>query len=356
MMSMRSNFPEHDLRVYRHAVTGPSRPCVQQHTPPTSDIGSPDVEIEDGDIDSQDAPSLESVPCLVTPPPNRSSMRLPSFEAFDRGVEATARPSGRISDHSRGFILPSPSELIAHGDRKPPPPTPRLPWSSWSCPSANSFTEYSYSQQRVVTGLGILPFSLSNAQRTVYERLPYSAADKQFTPRLGPSAASSWHDSSIDVDSNYRFNQKYTIEQGDFIIYARHDKKLSWSGVVREFANQFGNTPRRTIQGLQAWHYRINNQIPVWDEDGWLCFDHEDDDKPRQISIKARERHMYLHPGESLGIASRYPERAVTYTWVDPMTKLVAKDWAAKRTLQYETRRRRQGKRLRRLFAKQNSD
>jgi hypothetical protein len=178
-----------------------------------------------------------------------------------------------------------------------------------------------------VTGLGILPFSLSHAQRTVYESLPYGAADKHFTPRLGPPAASSWHDVSTDADPNYRFNQKYTIEQGDFIIYARHDKKLSWSGVVREFANQFGNTPRRTIQGLQAWHYRINNQIPVWDEDGWLCFDHEDDDKPRQISIKARERHMYLHPGESLGIASRYPERAVNYSWVDPMTKLVAKDW-----------------------------
>ncbi|KAF5546585.1 hypothetical protein FMEXI_5608 [Fusarium mexicanum] len=330
MMNMRSNFPEHDLRAYRYAVTGPSHPCVQQHTPPTSDIGSPDVKTEDSDIESQDAPSLASVPYLVTPPPKGPSIRLPSFEAFDRGVEATARPIGRMSDHSIGIILPSPSELIAHVDRKPPPPPTRLPWSSSSRPIANSFAEYSLSQQRTVTGLGIHPLSLggfNDDQRSFYGSPPYEAADKHFTPRLCPPTASSRHDISSDEDSSHRSNQKYTIEQGDFIIYARYDRKLSWSSVVREFAYQFGNTPRRTVQGLQAWHYRINNQIPVWDEDGWLCFDHDDDEKPRQISIKARERHMYLHPGESLGIASRYPERAIHYTWVDPTTKQVAKDW-----------------------------
>ncbi|KAG5792364.1 hypothetical protein H9Q69_008605 [Fusarium xylarioides] len=284
----------------------------------------------DSDIDSQEAPSLASVPYLVTPPPNGPSIRLPSFEAFERGAEATAHSSALVSDHSLGFILPSPSELIAHGGRKPPPPPPRLSWSSSSCPGANSFAEYSSSQQRTVTGLGIIPFSLSSftgAQRTIYGSPPYDAADKQFTPRLRPPTASSWHDISPDVDTNHRMNQKYTIEQGDFIIYARYDRKLSCSSVVREFASQFGNTPQRTVQGLQAWHYRINNQIPVWDEDGWLCFDHDDDEKPRQISIKARERHMYLYPGESLGIASRYPERAVNYSWVDATTKQVAKDW-----------------------------
>ncbi|KAF5571649.1 hypothetical protein FPCIR_14412, partial [Fusarium pseudocircinatum] len=208
------------------------------------------------------------------------------------------------------------------------PPPPRLLWSSWSCPSANSFAEYSASEQRTVTGLGVLPFWSRDAQTTSYGSPPYEAPGEQFMPRRGAPAVSPRHDTSPDVDSSYRTSQKYTIEQGDFIIYARHDRKLNWSSVVREFANQFGNTPQRTIQGLQAWHYRINNQIPVWDEDGWLCFDHDDDEKPRQISIKARERHMYLHPGESLGIASRYPERAIHYTWVDPMTKLVAKDWA----------------------------
>ncbi|KAF5664234.1 hypothetical protein FDENT_12936 [Fusarium denticulatum] len=326
---MTSNFPEHDLRAYRHAVTGPSHPCVQQHTPPTSDIGSPDVKTEDSDIESQDALMLASVPYLVPPPPKGCSIRLPSIEAFVRGVEATARLSDHTSDHSQGLILPNPSQLIAHGCQKPPPPPPppRLLWSSWRYSSANSFAEYSASEQRTVTGLGVLPFRFRDTQNTSYGSPPYDAADEQFIPRLGAPTVSPRHDTSPDVDSSQRTSQKYTIEQGDFIIYARHDRKLNWSSVVREFAIQFGNTPQRTIQGLQAWHYRINNQIPVWDEDGWLCFDHDDDEKPRQISIKARERHMYLHPGESLGIASRYPERAVNYTWVDPMTKLVAKDW-----------------------------
>ncbi|KAF5623025.1 hypothetical protein F52700_10337 [Fusarium sp. NRRL 52700] len=281
----------------------------------------------DSDIESQDDSSLSSVPYLVPPPPKGCSIRLPSIEAFDRGVEATALLNGHTSDQSLGLILPNPSQLIAHGCRKPPPPPPRLLWSSWSCPSANSFAEYSSSQQTTVTGLGILPFRPSNAQSTCYASPPYDAADEKFIPRSGAPTASPRHDISPDVDASHRTSQKYTIEQGDFIIYARHDRKLNWSSVVREFAKQFGNTPQRTIQGLQAWHYRINNQIPVWDEAGWLCFDHEDDEKPRQISIKARERHMYLHPGESLGIASRYPERAVHYPWVDPMTKLLAKDW-----------------------------
>lgn len=35
--------PDLDFSADRHVVNGPSQPCLQQQTPPTSDIGSPDT-------------------------------------------------------------------------------------------------------------------------------------------------------------------------------------------------------------------------------------------------------------------------------------------------------------------------
>lgn len=353
MMPMTFNFPANGLRAHRYAETGPSHPCVQQHTPPTSDIGSPDVKIEEIDIDSHDAPRLASMPCLATPSRECSSIQLPSLEALDRGVKATARLDGLKKENPLDILLPSPSQLIAYANRKPPP-TARLLWSCWTPPVDDSIAEQGPPQQRGVAGLGILPLGFGDSRQIIHENPPCDVADKNLTSRLTPTTISSRNSLSPDVNSRYRSNQKYTTEEGDFIIYARHDRNMKWSCIVEEFATLFGHTPRRTIQGLQAWHYRMNNQIPVWDADGWLCFDHDDDDEPRQISIKSRERHMYLGPGESLGIAQRYPERAVHYAWVDPKTKMMAKDWAAKRTLQYDIRRRRQRKQLKRLLAKRD--
>ncbi|KAF4948963.1 hypothetical protein FGADI_9247 [Fusarium gaditjirri] len=295
------------------------------------------------------------MPCLATPSREASSIQLPSFEALDRGVRASARLNGLKRDHSPNSLLPGPSNLIAYASRKPPP-TSRLLWSCWTSPYDGSITGQSPPQQRGVTGLGILPFGFGDSRQIIHENPPCNAADKCFTSRLSPTTTRSRDSLSPDVNSRYRSNQKYTTEEGDFIIYARHDRNMKWSSIVEEFATMFGHSPRRTIQGLQAWHYRMNNQIPVWDADGWLCFDHDDDVEPRQISIKSRERHMYLQPGESLGIAQRYPERAVHYTWVDPKTKLMAKDWAAKRTLQYDIRQRRQRKQLKRLLVKRGSN
>jgi len=145
-------------------------------------------------------------------------------------------------------------------------------------------------------------------------------------------------------------NQKYTIEEGDFIIYAWHDKKMKWQMIKQEFATMFGGMPERTVQGLQAWYYRMNLKIPVWDNEGWLVFDNEDDLEPKQVSIKCRERDSQDKPTEPLGLAQRYPERAMHYTWVEPEFKHRARDWAAKREIQYRERReRRRRKEQRRL-------
>lgn len=89
----------------------------------------------------------------------------------------------------------------------------------------------------------------------------------------------------------------------------------------------FGRTPERTVQGLQAWYYRMNQRIPLWDEDGWLIFDNDDDMEPKHISIKCRERDTQDRPMEPLGLAQRYPERAIHYSWVDPETKRKCRDW-----------------------------
>jgi hypothetical protein len=149
-------------------------------------------------------------------------------------------------------------------------------------------------------------------------------------------------------------NQKYTTEQGDYIIYAWHDKKLKWAAIKEEFASMFGRTPERTVQGLQAWYYRMNKEIPVWDDDGWLIFEHEDAVEPKCVSIKRRQREVkcqscIMAQGNNkmkkdadglwreegcqckqlgpLGLAQRYPERLVHYPWVDPELKRKARNW-----------------------------
>ncbi|GAO13248.1 hypothetical protein UVI_02025950 [Ustilaginoidea virens] len=149
---------------------------------------------------------------------------------------------------------------------------------------------------------------------------------------------------------NRHINQKYTTEEGDFIIYAWHDKKLKWQRIRQDFATMFGRTPERTVQGLQAWYYRMNQRIPLWDRDGWLIFENDDDLEPKHISIKCRERDSQDKPMEPLGLAQRYPERAIHYPWVDAELKRKSQDWAAKRAMQYRDRReRRKRKELRRL-------
>lgn len=145
-------------------------------------------------------------------------------------------------------------------------------------------------------------------------------------------------------------NQKYTQEEGDFIIYAWHDRKLKWQRIKQEFADRFGRTPERTVQGLQAWYYRMNQRIPVWDRDGNLIFDNDDDLEPRHVSIKCRERDSQDRPMEPMGLAQRYPDRAVFYDWVDDETKMKCMDWAKKRLHQLRDRReRRRRKEQRRL-------
>ncbi|KID59539.1 hypothetical protein MAN_10583, partial [Metarhizium hybridum] len=209
---------------------------------------------------------------------NNFLIQLPSLGEFDLGVEALAR--------SYGSARPSTAPL------PPPPPS------------------------RQVSMLLSLP----------------QAYDFQFV-RCDPSP-------SPDGE-NRHISQKYTTEEGDFIIYCWHEKNLKWQRIKQDFAAMFRRTPERTIQGLQSWYYRMNQRIPLWDPDGRLIFDNDNDIEPKCVSIKCRQRDSQDNPMEPPGLSQRYPERAIHYSWVDPELKRVYQDWAAKRAKQFRDRRER---------------
>lgn len=240
-------------------------------------------------------PSIPDVrwPTEAAPP---SPLRLPSLQEFEKGVK----------------------DLIKfHGHSTSSPPPSLTPPSSQASPISH-FDVFSRSP------LNSSPSS--SRDHHFYTQQAFSSS-----PMPSPLVYTSSMDSSLAKFSGYpspppddarHINKKYTTEEGDFIIYALHDKKQKWATITRGFAMQFGNMPDRTTSGLQAWYYRMNLRIPVWDKNGWLVFDNDDDEEPRTVTIKCRHK-----ASEGLGLAQRYPERMVEYDWVDEASKLEAQDW-----------------------------
>ncbi|KAG6295626.1 hypothetical protein E4U09_002071 [Claviceps aff. purpurea] len=158
---------------------------------------------------------------------------------------------------------------------------------------------------------------------------------------LPPFQSQSVRSSSPDGENGH-INEKYTTEQGDFIIYAVHDLAMDWKQVEEEYAALFGTRPRRNRQGVQGWYYRSNYHIPVWDSDGRLIFDSENDPEPRQQSIKCRDAAKDKRKARlGLGLGQRYPERAIKYHWVSPQLKRKWQNWALKRQAQYDAKKER---------------
>ncbi|PNY25545.1 Uncharacterized protein TCAP_04515 [Tolypocladium capitatum] len=292
-------FPEDLPSISRY------RSLVHPQTPPESTLGSPRLKFEGSySSNSRDCSPLPSIGRLNSP--SSSPVRLPSLEEFDQGVEALARSHGP----ARPCTPPSPL-----------PGLPRGPILRRPLPHLHGYASHD----------GYAAYHMSD-------------------PFMHAQSGLDCYPSPPPDGENRHINQKYTTEEGDFIIYAWHDKKLKWQRIKQDFAAMFGRTPERTVQGLQAWYYRMNQRIPLWDQDGWLVFDNEDDMEPKHISIKCRERDSQDKPMEPLGLAQRYPERAIHYPWVEPDLKRKSQDWAAKRALQYRERReRRKRKEQRRL-------
>ncbi|KAK2122360.1 hypothetical protein NOF04DRAFT_1337989 [Fusarium oxysporum II5] len=258
---------------------------TQPPTPPNSISGSPVVKTEE-------FTSLVRPYNLVSPP-RSASVRLPSLESFDQVVEALIREN-RLPKTPASV---SPLDHCARG--------------IGTSPSQDRFS---------------LNYSLHSWQ--------ISYAKHDLLSETRPEV------------KKLHVNQKYTTEEGDYIIYASQDKKMKWHRIKEEFAKLFGNIPERTVQGLQAWYYRMYQRIPMCNPDGRLCFNNEDDLEPRYINLKICDRGYLVKCIGPLGIAQWYPERAVHYSWVDAETKAKARDLAAKRALQYCERRLRRERRL----------
>jgi hypothetical protein len=225
-----------------------------------------------------------------------STILLPSLSEFDRGVEQIGRDMGPRDAMKAQTMLPSIQDAFAIPH--PPLQQQRLPALMPTSPS----NDHQGSQQGdyyMHGGLAMDPL----------QNLP----PPDWNTRCMNQRVSK-HDRHI--------NKKYTTEEGDFIIYAWHEMKLKWAAVQQEFARVFGAEPPRTIQGLQAWYYRMNAFVPVFDDDGWLEFDTEDDIEPKTVHIKCRDRE-----GGPMGLAQRYPERAISYPWVDADVKSQAREW-----------------------------
>lgn len=286
------------------------RSLVHPNTPPESVSGSPRIKLESAFNKSSRAahpliqhPGSFSLNTDHSPlprlsrlgTPSNSTIRLPSLDEFDQGVEALARVHG-------GEVRPWTPTTSPHPNTARRPTLPTLPQA---LPSIQTYTSTVYSPQ-------------TYSPQDTYS--PYGHGDSFMHSHDG-------YPSPPPDGENRHINQKYTTEEGDFIIYAWHDKKLKWQRIKQDFATMFGRTPERTVQGLQAWYYRMNQRIPMWDKDGWLLFDNDDDLEPKHISIKCRERDSQDRPMEPLGLAQRYPERAIHYSWVDPELKRKSRDW-----------------------------
>jgi hypothetical protein len=305
-------------------------------TPPDSTAGSPALKPYEFASYSSSSPPHSPLPAIEVPATvsRRPSVEsLPSIQEFDQKIQELISKHGPARSSTWTSVNDTrPAVTLSQTPQKP-------------------------LQLKVVTS----PVEYNNFSSAPYH---YQHSHEYIVP-LSPES------------EGRHINQKYTTEQGDYIIYAWHDKKLKWAAIKEEFASMFGRTPERTVQGLQAWYYRMNKEIPVWDDDGWLIFEHEDAVEPKCVSIKRRQREVkcqscIMAQGNNkmkkdaeglwreegcqckqlgpLGLAQRYPERLVHYPWVDSELKRKARNWAQKRTMQYNDRReRRKRKELRRV-------
>ncbi|KAG6082626.1 hypothetical protein E4U33_005497 [Claviceps sp. LM78 group G4] len=147
-------------------------------------------------------------------------------------------------------------------------------------------------------------------------------------------------DPRVPTNCPPRCNKRYTVEEGDFIVYAREDLSMSWFEVEAAFADLFHEgCHKRRHQGLEGWYYRNNSTIPEFTSDGRLVLVGTGSAaKPRIRSVKCRDlvngKTVPIRTG--LGLGHRHPERGMAYEWVLPDHRLQFQDWGNKRKAQYE--------------------
>lgn len=246
---------------------------------------------------------------------SNSPIKLPSLQEFDQGVQALADTKTPLSNSSPQS-LPSFKTVFN-------PQLPTLqPYAPQELSPAQSYYSAPSPGYQTTSGNWTSPsfVSVNHTPRTAFTT-PYPGFT---TPDLPPEELYPHAQPKVN---NKHCNKKYTVEEGDFVIYLWHDKKLKWEQVRDEFARVFGSEPMRTTQGLQAWYYRMNGVIPCWNKDGYLIFDSDDILEPRTRTIKVRDKDKSEVSSEPLGLAQRYPERGMAYPWVEHKDKIAMSDW-----------------------------
>ncbi len=129
-------------------------------------------------------------------------------------------------------------------------------------------------------------------------------------PATSPSSRAQYQRSGTP-----RSNKKYTTEQTDWISYHKYDKNLPWDKVNAMYRQTFPEDVGRGNSGLQAVYYRLNLSMPLLDPAGNLVPSEDDPDEFATQELKLRRQ------GTKIGLLYRYPDRAVSYDWVDDEDK-----------------------------------
>ncbi|PCD21393.1 hypothetical protein AU210_016358 [Fusarium oxysporum f. sp. radicis-cucumerinum] len=224
--------------------------ATQPQTPPCSTSGSPKVKFEE-------LTSLPRLPDAVSPQGNKV-VKLPSLGEFDEGVEALIRTHGPVKTWTPLSPLPgiSRNPIVLQPLRSITQPQP-----SWSFQTDDLLNDYPISRMGTINGHNRYSLAIDHLQQSLQGN--YRNPDTYYgygacSPSLQAPSNTHCYPSPPPDGEGRHINQKYTTEEGDYIVYAWHDKKMKWHRIKQGFAARFGTTPERTIQGLQAWYYHMN--------------------------------------------------------------------------------------------------
>ena len=247
---------------------------------------------------------------------NRSSspVRLPSFQAFVESVPALVTDS-RPLDPSPQTLPPFRAVFEPQLNSLPTYQPPKEPLPAASSPYVSAPAEHhaGYAPSFSSSSLYHAPHSPYTTLLTGYSTLKLSPGE--LYPRAQANQQHTQH-----------YTKQYTAEEGDFIIYCRHERELSWEKVESEFARLFGSDPPRSQFSLQAYYYKLNANVPCWDSQGYLIFE-DNIVKPKTRKIKNSDRERQGVNAEPLGLAQRYPERGKDYSWVEDKDKNAMSEW-----------------------------
>lgn len=143
--------------------------------------------------------------------------------------------------------------------------------------------------------------------------LPPSKQRREDRSRYWPHAPNADPPQRVNTQLSDFYQRRYTraTEHSDFIVYHYIDLRKSWEEVRKAFKEEFGVDSK--LEALRKRLQRANETAPAWDSKGFLLIDkHLEFLRPSDWNIKV----------VCAGLFERYPERALTYSWVPSDAKV----------------------------------